>query len=68
MIVTSVPELIWLVWLFWIPESPRWQMTHDKIAEARENIRKAATLNGVLTENFEQDFETLLENMEKVRK
>lgn len=66
MITTAAPEIIWLIWLFWIPESPRWQMTHDKVLEAQENVRKAATTNGVITANFQQDFDNLLENMEKV--
>lgn len=67
MIVTSLPEILWLIWLFWIPESPRWQITHDRIPHAQENVRRAAAMNGVMSEHFQQDFDLLLENMERVR-
>ena len=45
-LAASVPELVFLTGFFFLPESPRWLLTHGKIQEAENVIRKGAKRNG----------------------
>ncbi|RWS22110.1 organic cation transporter protein-like protein, partial [Leptotrombidium deliense] len=49
-ITVSSLELISLIWLWQMPESPRWQLTNGHIDDAEYSIKKAAVVNGKITE------------------
>ena len=58
----TVPEILWLVWLWWIPESPRWLMTAGKFDEAEKIVSDALRMNG-RSKDFKREFESLKEKM-----
>ena len=45
-LTATVPELVFLTGFFFLPESPRWLLTHGKVQEAEKVIRNGANKNG----------------------
>ena len=66
LLCTTVPEILWMAWLWYIPESPRWQLTHGRFNEAEAAIKRALKLNGKSTEHFDEKIFMLRESVEKV--
>jgi MFS family permease len=72
---TTIPEIAWLIWLYWIPESPRWLLTHDRNEEAKAIIIAAVKMNGLgvkgddkdLVKDVEEKFFALKENLDRER-
>ena len=67
LLANALPEIIWLVWLFWIPESPRWLLTHDRNEEAEAIIIHAVAMNNLKTNDVKEKFKFLKENIDRER-
>lgn len=64
MLVTTVPEILWLIWMiFIIPESPRWLLNKRRYDEAKLIIINAAKLNNKSMDEIEEKFESLKINL-----
>lgn len=50
-----------LPWLIWLPESARWLITNNKYSRAKEELRRAAKINGKLS----NDTDLLIERYNK---
>ncbi|KAI1286803.1 Organic cation transporter protein [Halotydeus destructor] len=59
LILTTVPEVVWLAWLWFIPESPRWQLVNGRQEEAKAELLRALKLNGKPVHEFEAKFTEL---------
>lgn len=46
-----------LPWLIWLPESARWLIANQKYSKARKELRRAAKINGKLTEDIDLKIE-----------
>lgn len=46
-----------LPWLIWLPESARWMIANKKYAKARQELRRAAKINGKLTDDIDSKIE-----------
>uniref|UniRef100_A0A6G1S9Q0 Organic cation transporter 1 n=1 Tax=Aceria tosichella TaxID=561515 RepID=A0A6G1S9Q0_9ACAR len=58
--ILSVPvgiSFLMLPWLFYLPESARWLITSKQYAKARKELRRAARINGKLTDDIDQKIE-----------
>jgi hypothetical protein len=58
--------LLMLFWLWTIPESPRWQLTNNRIDSARISILKAAKMNGKPINDIIEKLAQLKRNFETV--
>lgn len=67
MLCTTLPELLWIIWLWFIPESPRWQLTNGHFVQAERAIKHAAKMNGKSLDNFDEKIFQLRESIEKER-
>jgi sugar porter (SP) family MFS transporter len=56
--VAAVPALLFLLMLFAIPQSPRWLVARQRVAEAREVLR----LTG--EENYEQELKDIVDSID----
>lgn len=64
----SFPTLTLLTLYYWIPDSPRWLLSHGRVDEAKEVLMKAAKVNGkkdFLEEDLEKQLKVLSETMMK---
>ncbi|XP_054158725.1 organic cation transporter protein-like [Oppia nitens] len=59
LLVTSLPEILWLVWLYWIPESPRWLITQSKWDRLEPVVKRAVRMNSLPISDFQYQFQTL---------
>lgn len=62
-LATSIPEIVWLLWLWTIPESPRWQITHGKLEKACQQMMRAVKMNKLSLNNLETQVEMFKENI-----
>lgn len=46
-----------LPWLIWLPESARWLIANNNYAKARSELRRAARINGRLTDDIDSKIE-----------
>ncbi|XP_054158726.1 organic cation transporter protein-like [Oppia nitens] len=58
-LVTSIPEILWLVWLYWIPESPRWLITQTKWDRLEPVLKRAVHMNSLPISDFQCQFQSL---------
>ncbi|XP_015791919.1 organic cation transporter protein [Tetranychus urticae] len=57
-------EVFWVIWLFKIPESIRWQLTHDQIDEAEVEMIKASKMNKTSITNVKEKFALLKKHID----
>lgn len=62
----TLPELLWVIWLWKIPESPRWQLASGESDKARQELRKAAELNKRRLTGIEDKLDELKGHFERV--
>jgi OCT family organic cation transporter-like MFS transporter 4/5 len=67
LLACAVPEIVWLVWLFFIPESPRWLLTHDRNERAESIILRAVEMNGGDPSLVPSQFKILKETIDRER-
>lgn len=67
LLACALPEIIWLIWMFWIPESPRWLLTHDRYDEAEAIIVQAVQMNNLDSSLVKEKFKFLKENIDRER-
>ncbi|CAG2181405.1 unnamed protein product, partial [Oppiella nova] len=60
-LAVTLPEFALLLWWCSLPESPRWQLTHGKFAEAERAIRRAAEVNGKSTADIDHKLRKLMD-------
>lgn len=65
-LLCTVPEFLLLSGWFFIPESPRWLLTHNRIKEGEVIITKAAKKNGLYTPQLEGQVKQLLDQFTAV--
>ncbi|XP_054158745.1 organic cation transporter protein-like, partial [Oppia nitens] len=58
-LVTSIPEILWIVWLYWIPESPRWLITECKWDRLEPVLKRAVHMNSLPISDFPGQFQSL---------
>ncbi|RWS23965.1 organic cation transporter protein-like protein [Leptotrombidium deliense] len=64
-IAMTVPEILWLFWLYRIPESIRWQLTNNKLEDAKKSVMNAVRTNNMPMDGAEQKFNALKSTLEK---
>lgn len=52
-----VVTILMLPWLIWLPESARWLIANNKFSLARDELRRAAKINGKLTDDIDLKIE-----------
>ena len=65
-LVTTLSELILLIWWLWIPESPRWQMSHNQFEKGKECIIKAARENKKHQNDINMCIQSLISKCQQV--
>lgn len=55
----TLPELLFFIWLWRIPESPRWQLARGCVAKANQELRRAALQNKRRMTGLEEKLEQL---------
>uniref|UniRef100_F7EK28 Solute carrier family 22 member 11-like n=1 Tax=Monodelphis domestica TaxID=13616 RepID=F7EK28_MONDO len=62
-LVMSVPFFVFSLTAWWLPESARWLIVHNKLDDALKEFRKVAKINGV--KDYSLTIEALRSTMEK---
>ncbi|XP_053207814.1 organic cation transporter protein-like [Panonychus citri] len=57
-------ELFWVIWLFKIPESIRWQLTHNQIDQAESEMIRASEMNKSSITNVKEKFALLKKHID----
>lgn len=57
MMLTFYNNIKRLPWIIWLPESARWLIANRKYAQARTELRRAARINGKLTDDIDSKIE-----------
>lgn len=52
-----IVSALMLPWLIWLPESARWLIANKKYLKARQELRRAAKINGKLTDDIDLKIE-----------
>lgn len=55
----TLPELVFFIWLYRIPESPRWQLARGCVLKANQELRRAAQQNKRRLTGLEEKLEQL---------
>ncbi|XP_054158728.1 organic cation transporter protein-like [Oppia nitens] len=61
-LVITIPEILWLVWLYWIPESPRWLMINEKWDHLEQELKRAVHMNNLLSKNDDNNDDVNVDN------
>lgn len=65
-LIVTLYECLWLYWLWQIPESPRWQLTHNYYDEAEKTLLEAAKQKGDFNEEeVRKKLQVLRQNLEE---
>ncbi|XP_054158727.1 organic cation transporter protein-like [Oppia nitens] len=56
---TSIPEILWVVWLYWIPESPRWLIANRQWYRLEPVLKQAVHMNSLPLSDFQWQFQSL---------
>lgn len=62
----TLPELLFFVWLYRIPESPRWQLARGCVIKANQELRRAAQQNKRRMTGLEEKLEQLRDKFVQV--
>ena len=65
-VVVTFSELVLLIWWVWIPESFRWQLTHNQYDKAQKCIFKAARQNNQHIDDIKICIQSLMSKCQKV--
>ncbi|XP_054158724.1 organic cation transporter protein-like, partial [Oppia nitens] len=55
----TLPQILWLVWLIFIPESPRWLLTHEKWDRLDRQLKQAVQMNSLPANDLDSQLKSL---------
>ena len=62
-----IPIVLMMVWFYFLDESPRWQITNNKVEDAERTLRKALKMRGKSDDGLKEQLTELSTYLKKVR-
>ena len=63
---TAAPVVLMMIWFYFLDESPRWQITNNKVEDAEQTLRKALKMRGKPDDDLKQQLNDLSSYLKKV--
>ena len=61
-----VPIVLMMIWFYFLDESPRWQITNNKVEDAEQTLRKALKMRGKSDDGLKEQLTELSSYLKKV--